>query len=88
MLDQKGCVTHSRGGDEALQRCEVCWLKFSSHYYLRTAEELVEAVLSHVTYSALGEVDGDGPEERRRNLAVEFLEGEIKENYKYQSNYK
>lgn len=65
---------HSRGGGEALQRGEVRRLELSSHYQLRTTEELVKTILSEVIHSVLREMNGDGPQERRGDLTVEHLE--------------
>jgi len=68
---------HSRGGGEALQSGEVRRFQFSSHYQLRTTEELVETILSDVIHSVLREMNGDGPQERRGHLTVERLEEQI-----------
>lgn len=73
-LRQTWRVAHSRSGGEALQRGEFWWLEFSSHYQLRTTEELVKTILSDVIHSVLRKMNGDGPQERRGDLTVECLE--------------
>lgn len=73
-LRQTWRVAHSRSGGEALQRGEVWWLEFSSHYQLGTTEELVKTILSDVIHCVLRKMNGDGPQERRGDLTVERLE--------------
>lgn len=80
-LRQTWRVAHSSGGGEALQRGEVWWLEFSSHYQLRTTEELVKTILSDVIHGVLRKINGDGPQERRGDLTVECLERKKKKDF-------
>lgn len=62
-------------------------MELSSHYQLRTTEELIKTILSHVIHSALRKMNGDGPQERRGDLTVERLEREEIESLKAQKNF-
>lgn len=69
-----GCTHGGRGG-EAGQGVALRRQHLPGHHQLWAAEVFVEAVLGDVRHRVLRELDGDPPQQRRGDLAVERLQG-------------
>lgn len=71
--------THRGRGGEAGQGAAIGRQNLPGHHQLRALEVLVEAVLGDVGHSVLWEQDGDPPQQRGGDLAVEGLQSEEEE---------